>query len=146
MRTLQFMLSGFVSLAILVGCSSSQDVREEQSAPVQQPAPQIDTTAARTAPLNQSAGSSQPTIQPLMSFVVQVGAYKMPDNAERVAASARERFSRKVYTVRDKSTDTYKVMIGDFTTKDDARNFRDRIASEYPSDYKDAWVSELPQQ
>jgi cell division septation protein DedD len=77
-------------------------------------------------------------------FAVQVGAYKMQDNAERVAALARERFGKNVYTIPDRLSDLYKVMVGDFTVKDEARRFRDEMVQRFPSDYKDAWVSELP--
>jgi polyhydroxyalkanoate synthesis regulator phasin len=68
----------------------------------------------------------------------------MQDNAERVAALARERFGKNVYTIPDRLSDLYKVMVGDFTVKDEARRFRDEMVQRFPSDYKDAWVSELP--
>ena len=82
---------------------------------------------------------------PSGKFSVQVGAYKMPDNAERVANLAKERFGKTVYTMPDKDTDLYKVYIGDFAVKDDARRFRDEMVQKYPTDYIDAWVSENPQ-
>lgn len=78
------------------------------------------------------------------NYSIQLGAYKMPDNADRIGAFAKERFDMNVYTSYDETDKLYKVYLGDFETKDAARTFRDVIASKYPEDYKDAWVSEKP--
>jgi len=78
-------------------------------------------------------------------YAVQVGAYKMQDNADRVAELAKERFGKQVYTYPDKTSGLFKVMVGNFITKDEARRFRDEMAQRFPSDYKDAWVSENTQ-
>jgi cell division septation protein DedD len=78
-------------------------------------------------------------------FAVQVGAYKLQENADRVASLARERFGMNVVTVLDKVKSLYKVMVGNFITRDEARTFRDEMYQKFPSDYKDAWVSELSQ-
>ncbi len=84
----------------------------------------------------------QSTESPTGRYSVQLGAYKMPDNADRIASLARERFGLKVYSIYDKADNLYKVMVGDFAVKDDARAFRDRMVMQFPTDYKDAWVSE----
>ena len=78
-------------------------------------------------------------------FSVQVGAYKLADNADRIAALAKERFGRNVYTVHDRISDIVKVMVGDFMTKEEARSFRDDMAKQFPGDYRDAWVTEIGQ-
>ena len=39
----------------------------------------------------------------------------------------------------------FKVLVGNFAVKDDARRFRDEILQKYPAEYKDAWVTEIPQ-
>ncbi|MBI4810871.1 MAG: SPOR domain-containing protein, partial [Ignavibacteriales bacterium] len=88
---------------------------------------------------------SEQTTIPTGKFSVQIGAYKMPDNADRIASLAKERFNMNVYTNYDETDQLYKVMIGDFESKDSARSFRDAMATKYPDDYKDAWVSENPQ-
>jgi cell division protein FtsN len=84
--------------------------------------------------------------KPSGKYAVQIGAYKMADNAERVAALAKERFGKSVITIPDKVNALYKVMIGSFVTKEDARAFRDEITQKFPIDYKDAWVAEIPEQ
>jgi len=86
--------------------------------------------------------ASVPRGMPTGKFSVQVGAYKMPDNADRIVALAKERFAKSVYIYQDNLDNLYKVLIGDFSSKDEARRFRDEMAQQFPADYKDAWVSE----
>ena len=100
--------------------------------------PTYDTTTP--PPMPASAGE-----MPKGNCSIQLGAYKMPDNADRIIALAKQRFNQPVYLFLDKSDMLYKVMMGDFPTKDAARSFRDAIAQQYPNDYKDAWVWEKPQ-
>ena len=76
-------------------------------------------------------------------FTVQLGAYQSEDAAREIATVAGSRFVRKLYTVYDAIDRLYKVMLGMFDTKDQAREFRDTIVRQYTEDYRDAWVSEL---
>jgi cell division septation protein DedD len=85
---------------------------------------------------------TQPT--PTGNFSVQVGAFSDADKAQRAAALARERFTNNVYRFYIKETALFKVLVGDFMTKDEARRFRDHIARQFPDDYKDAWVAPIP--
>ncbi len=79
-------------------------------------------------------------------YTVQLGAYTTPENAVKVADVAKERFNLLVYTFHDKTDNLYKVFMGDFLIKDDARNYRDDMVRRYPGEYNDAWVSEHPPQ
>ncbi len=161
MRVQYFMAVGLAVIltAFLAGCGSSKPASETQSS---QPSPQItgqtpaaeqkpsvridtvDVSTQNTRQGNQAPGVSPSTL-PAGKFTVQVGAYKMQDNAERIASLAKERFSRGVSVVYDATTNLYKVMVGSFDVKDDARQFRDQMVQQYPVDYKDAWVSDLTQ-
>ncbi len=141
-------------ILLLMGCSSSKQASTtgEVAAPPQteKAAPPVDTLTVDTRNAEKPAYESRTPpstapVPPAGKFTVQVGAYKMPDNADRIASLAKERFARPVYTILDKADNLFKVMIGDFLTKDDARRFRDDMVQKYPSDYKDAWVSENPQ-
>ena len=148
-----FLITAVLSL---IGCSSSKESSENQKAttqkeaekaPPQSPdvAPKVDTVTVDRQDTQRPVYDQKNTIPsptPTGRFTVQVGAYKMPDNADRVASLARERFGRNVYTILDKADNLYKVMIGDFPTKDEARNFRDEMVQKFSSDYKGAWVSE----
>ena len=149
-----------VVMLMVIGCSSSEQTTQQQqptsspSSPTpsaqqqnkEQP-PNVDTInvdVQNTPKPNYQPKTSEPIV-PAEKFTVQIGAYKMAESAERIAALAKERFGKNVYTIPDKIKDVYKVMVGDFSVKDEARRFRDEMVQQYPSDYKDAWVSELPQ-
>jgi len=154
----------FVSFLTLLGCSSSKQTEmpppppsEERPSviiPPQAPAStvekKVDTLKVDVKNTQKPAYEEKETplpvanVMPTGNFSVQIGAYKMPDNADRIASLAKERFNLKVYIIVDRADNLYKVMIGDFNTKDEARNFRDEMASKFPGDYKDAWVSENP--
>lgn len=152
-----------VSMVVVAfaGCSSSDQSggqQESQAAPPMQTAtPSGEEVTKRSDTLNvnvqntqrpaynqQSPSGTQP---PAASgkYSVQIGAYKQAENADRIASLARERFGKNVYTIPDKVNDLYKVMVDDFAIKDDARKFRDDMVQKFPNEYKDAWVSELPQ-
>jgi len=88
-------------------------------------------------------GTSAESDLPKGKFTVQLGAYQSEDAGRQIASRAQTRFSRRVYTVYDAADHLYKVMLGTFDTKDQAREFRDTIVRQYPDDYRDAWVSEL---
>ena len=153
----------FCSLLVF-GCSSSQQSSQKeggtetpsaQKPPEQTPpsppvtvAPKVDTVSVNKETTPKPTYEPKPTSShslPSGKFSVQIGAYKMPDNADRIASLAKERFGKNVYSMIDKIDNLYKVMIGDFTTKDEARSFRDEMVQKFPSDYKDAWVSENSQ-
>lgn len=164
MNTIKISIVGFLVVAGLLwsGCASSSGTSEDkqdQSTPstVQKPGDQPaqgaqQTTGRKADTLDVTSQNAQrPPYQstPPQSiegaFAVQVGAYKMQDNADRVASLARERFGKNVVTILDNIKNLYKVMVGNFVTRDEARKFRDEMYQKYPSDYKDAWVSELTQ-
>ncbi|MDI6765296.1 MAG: SPOR domain-containing protein [Bacteroidota bacterium] len=151
MRHLQHLiLSILISTAsILNGCSSSEEATEDRETPptggtnVLQKVDTLKVDIQNTQKPNyQSKTSSSDLKRPRGMYSVQIGAHKMPDNADRIAAIAKERYNINVYTIHDKNDNLYKVMIGDFNTKEEARNFRDEIVRQFPDDYKDAWVSE----
>jgi cell division septation protein DedD len=165
-RVQLFLLASMLGAALVVlGCSSSsQSTKEgqEEASPAPQQAketppaaqqesvpPKVDTVnvdVQNTTRPTYEQKSVEPSAATLRGrYSVQVGAYKMADNADRVASLAKERFSRNVYTILDPTDGMYKVRVGDFTEKDDARRFRDEMAQQFPSDYNDAWVAENPQ-
>lgn len=153
------LLMVFAALAA-AGCAASSDQSDKTTSapPPAVPKPGSGAAAAKTDTVSVAVQKAQkpsyestdpvkttlPTSS-IIKFCVQVGAYKLRDNADVVAATAKSRFAKNVYTILDAATGLYKVMVGDFTAKDDARMFRDRMVQQYPGDYKDAWVSELAQ-
>ena len=160
MKSFCFLLNVIAAGVMCAGCSSgssygNNDTQPAASAPLsgaaEKPSQSLQTKSdtlnvnAQNSPKPVYDSRPQKKAEPAGKYSVQVGAYKMADNAERIASLARERFGKSVYTLPDKSTDLYKVMVGDFMVKDDARRFRDDMVQKYPGDYKDAWVCEVPQ-
>jgi hypothetical protein len=91
----------------------------------------------------QTEAAADSTVLPLNKFTVQVGAYQSRQSADRTAGLAGDRFTRNIYTFYDAEGNFFKVFIGVFDSKEEARRFRDRMAQQYPQDYRDAWVAEL---
>lgn len=160
MRHLQhFILSLLISFSCtIIGCSSSEETTENRETSsttetkkqtgmnVSQKAETLDVDIQKTQKSQYQTKTPQSDLKrPIGTYSVQIGANKMPDNADRIAAIAKERYNINVYTIYDKNDNLYKVMIGDFKTKEEARNFRDEMVKQFPNDYKDAWVSENKQ-
>src|SRR5262245_48050050 len=68
---------------------------------------------------------------------VQIHAFPTMASAEAAAAKARQRFTEPVYV--EYQAPMYKVRVGDFLTKDDARHMVNRAKAE---NYTQAWVVE----
>lgn len=145
-----------LGITLLIGCSSSEETSTTTDSagqavgnPVTPPKEIMDSSTKNVTPepkkipeSSQDVPKTELTI-PYGKFAVQVGAYSMLDNAEPIASSAKNRFGKNVYTIHDKVSNLFKVMVGDFTTKDEARLFRDRMVQQYPGEYNDAWVAEF---
>ncbi len=157
---------------VFFGCSPTEETAEKanqgnpppatpQQQPVQpSPAKQIQPTTTDTVSVatqvtgKQTAAPDSVAVDstslhpaspsPTGNFAVQIGAFSVPDKAGVIASLAKARFHKNVYTLQAKDTGLYKVMVGDFMTKDDARKFRDQMAQQFPDDYKDAWVAPIP--
>jgi hypothetical protein len=115
---------------VLAGCAASSDHDGGSGAPGQQLRPGTST-------------EQQVPELPRGKFTVQLGAFQSQEGAATVASVAKTRFSKEVYTILDDRDGLFKVMLGAFDTKDLARAFRDAIVTQYPQEYRDAWVSEL---
>jgi len=121
-----------VALSLATGCSGSSGSSDGQGTAGN---PRT-TTAADT-------GFAREPDFPPGKFTVQLGAYQSEDAARKISTLAGSRFSRQIFTVYDAVDGLYKVMLGMFDTKDQARDFRDMIVRQYAGDYRDAWVSDL---
>ena len=160
MEKLIFVLC-FISALVLYGCASSEESTEKKETPppvVQKPSDQAPSpqpeiaTKVDTVHVVNVQTSPKPSYEPTPTnepaagnFAVQIGAFKMQESAERAAVLAKERFGKDVTTLPDKLNNLFKVLVGSFTMKDDARKFRDEILQKFPAEYKDAWVTEITQ-
>ena len=125
-----FPVGVIAALLIVPGCAVTESTSSE-------PAPSVVTeNTGRT-------NTADTTVLPPNKFTVQVGAFQSTGSADRTADLAGDRYTRSIYTFFDETGGFYKVYIGIFNTKEEARRFRDRMAQQYPGDYRDAWVAEL---
>ncbi len=155
MKHLQhFILSLLICFACTFICCSSSEETKKQSDQTQTKQganvlPEVDSLKVDIQNTQKSQYQSKTPQsdlkRPFGAYSVQIAAHKMPDNADRIADLAKERYNINIYTIYDKNDNLYKVMIGDFNTKEEARNFRDEMVKQFPNDYKDAWVSENKQ-
>jgi cell division protein FtsN len=76
-------------------------------------------------------------------FMVQIGAFKDPRNANRVQLLARERFRLPVVNDYHAEYGLYQIRIGFFETREAAMEFRRRMQREHPREYADCWVVHL---
>jgi cell division septation protein DedD len=115
-----------------------------------QPTPVMDTpvvteTAAAMPASSTNTGTAAQTVPSSVpdskSFIpgwrVQIHAFPTMANAEAAAAKARQHFTEPVYV--EYQAPMYKVRVGDFLTKDDARLMVNRAKAE---NYTQAWVVE----
>ena len=170
MKRIQLLL---IVLSIIVafmisGCASSGDTMEKKETPPAEPSqtpPQqkiSEPTAQPQSPVPSKTDtvhvvnvqtSPKPAYEPAPAeippaagnFAIQIGAYKLQESADRAAALAKERFGKSTATITDKATNLLKVLVGNFVSKDEARNFRDELIQKFPGEYQDAWVTEIPQ-
>jgi hypothetical protein len=124
-------LGALAATLLLAGCAGSSEGSGGGSA-TPAPAERPGTPAERLVP-----------DFPPGKFTVQLGAFQSEEGAAAAAALAKSRFSREVYAIFDGSDRLYKVMLGAFDTKEQARSFRDTIVRQFPEEYRDAWVSAL---
>jgi len=115
---------------------------ESQSGPLLD-TPVVTETAAAMTP--SSGATATPAVQTTApdskSFVpgwrVQLNAFPAMASAEAAAAKARQHFTESVYV--EYQAPYYKVRLGDFLTKEDARHMVNRAKAE---NYAQAWVVE----
>jgi cell division septation protein DedD len=76
--------------------------------------------------------------------MVQIGAFKDPHLATAVQSTARQRYHMPVLNDYNIQVGLYQIRLGFFETRSSAQAFRRKMVQEYPADYKDSWVVQLP--
>jgi cell division septation protein DedD len=137
-------------LFTLWGCSSSQEASEATSSSTEADREarqslgfetRVDTV--KTESEGTQAKAAETAQEQGVRFMIQIGAYKDARNASRIQGIARERYHLPVLNDYNMLLGLYQIRIGVFETREQATMFRQRIQSEYPSEYKDAWIVQL---
>lgn len=154
-RDLIPMLTGFmIGAHALNGCASTEARRDDGTADREvvhqrQGTTEDSTRAPETPPGEGTAEHHAVPYTPAVTgmYTVQIGAYHDRDGAERIAAIAGERLgSSSVYLLEDPGRQMFRICVGRFHTKEEAREFRDDLIRRFPGEYRDAWINAFPQE
>ncbi len=107
---------------------------------------QEDTIEAQVVTRNQGASHSKAPPQRSKKkkyYSVQIGAFKILNNADRAQKIAKQRYKTPIYHFYDKAIKMYRVTVGNFSKIKDAFVFLKTVQSKHPKEYKDAWVAEM---
>ncbi|MFN0157045.1 MAG: SPOR domain-containing protein [Bacteroidota bacterium] len=145
----------YVLVALIPACGPIEEAQQDTPPPpivyeqpvVKPPDPALsfqtstDTViTTNTPPAIQPADSSLPAE---IRFMIQIGAYKDPQNASKIQTLARERYRLPVFNDYNSSVAMYQIRIGFFESREAAYKFMQKMVSNFPNDYKDAWVVQL---
>lgn len=144
-------LTACIFALIFSGCKTSEKSSDSQqgntgTSDTERISAEVKNRADSIAARAQAESRILPPPKVSGKYAVQIGAYTTPENALKTADLAKERFNILIYSFHDKTDNLYKVFLGDFLIKDEARNYRDDMVRGYPGEYNDAWVSEHPVQ
>ncbi len=138
---------------VLVGCGSTEEAAQTPAPPPPpvpaaqevRPKPDFETRTDTVAAVRRTSGArANPSHHtPQIRFMVQIGAFKDPENASRVQTLARERYHLPVVNDYHTKLALYQIRIGFFETRSEADVFRARMKQEHPTEYSDSWVVQL---
>jgi cell division septation protein DedD len=153
-KTFVFLIAVVWISIIITGCSASKP--EERRGEVTQEKPAIENVAVQKKDTVQPVPVKAPdapvkveTVEPVkqdqtqainnVSYTVQLGAFKEISNVEKFEKIIKSKFTYPIKTEPDTKSNTYKVTVGKFDTKEEAYKLRDYCVQQ---GYKDAWVTE----
>lgn len=150
MRTQHF--THLVMILILAGCGSSSDAdREWMNIPPMDTTVHARKTTFETRTDTIDAEGAQPKTQTSpataasaeLRFTVQIGSFTDAKNASLAQATARRRYQLPVVNDYDAQRRRYQIRIGFFESKEAASAFCAKLQSDFPQEYKDAWVAQI---
>lgn len=142
----------FLILVFVGGCSSSPESQGIPPTPpvapvVQQTTPQMEfetrTDTIHTVRSNPGEVVQTENTEPLIRYMVQIGAFRDAHNASRVQMNARERYHVPVVNDYEVTRGLYQIRLGFFESVESAQAFCARLQREHPGEYKDSWVVQL---
>jgi cell division septation protein DedD len=122
---------------------SSEDAAAtaEAASPVLETPQVTESQPSSTAAVSSAGASSPPDVPSAKVYMpgwrVQLNAFLSMANAEAFAGKARQHFTEPVYV--EYEPPLYKVRVGDFLSREDARHMANRAKAE---DFEKAWVVE----
>lgn len=134
----------------MLGCGSSEESRQDMVDTTgvgiwRAPGVKFETKTDTVNSVHRSGWSEAGTgeHEGQVRFMVQVGAFKDPQNASRLQELTRARYGVPVVNDFNIQYGLYQIRIGFFETWDEADAFRRRLRSEHKNDYSDCWIVQL---
>jgi cell division septation protein DedD len=143
-------ISAFFIVLAFVGCGSSEQADRDWLGTQ----PQDTTTQERTSfeirtDTVTTQGPRQPAQPPSqfnsapVRFMVQIGSFTNVQNASEVQLLARQRYALPVVNDYNAARRRYQIRIGFFETQEDAGEFLQKLRTDFPQEYNDAWVVQI---
>lgn len=137
----------FIVTILLAGCGTAGDVEKDwQNSPADTAAQTPKTTFETRTDTVTTVGTQQqpkPSAQynsAPVRFMVQIGSFKKVRFASVAQTLARERYKLPVVNDYNAARRRYQIRIGFFETEHDAKEFLLKLRTDYPQEYKNAWV------
>ena len=102
-----------------------------------------DSAKVQPAPVIVPAESQIPIQDKKMCFALQIGAFQQEVNASRIAEIFKKRSDKHINQFYDASVKLYRVLVGSFSTKEEANAFQAQLKKEFPKEYPESWVAEV---
>ena len=138
---------------LCAGCGTTEEVppapppasvpapaKQEEQAPIRF---ETKTDTVNTVGTADHAEPATDSRTPQIRFMVQIGAYKDPQNANTVQVTARDRYHLPVLNDYHTVLGLYQIRIGFFESREAAQDFLGKMQHDYPTDYKDSWIVQL---
>jgi hypothetical protein len=140
--------TAIIGCYLLAGCGSTQEVdtgwlESDTTSQRQTTLFETRTDTVATVGAKHVTESSSPYNSSLVRFMVQIGAFRDPLFASTVQATARLRYKLPVVNDYNAGRRLYQIRIGFFEAEEAARAFIAQLRTEYPHDYKDAWIVQI---
>jgi cell division septation protein DedD len=101
------------------------------------------TDTVTTEGTKQRAESSSLFNSAQVRFMVQIGSFTDATNASNVQLTARQRYQLPVVNDYNAARRRYQIRIGFFEMEDTANEFLLKLRTDFPQDYRDAWVVQI---
>lgn len=76
------------------------------------------------------------------NFSIQIGAFNQKENAIQLTYTAKQQLKINVYNIYDEKLNIYRVLVGNFSSKDSAHSYHKQLIDNFP-EYQDSWIVDL---
>jgi len=129
--------------ATLVERKEQGFVTQSDTIEVQVVSQKPDSAKVQAAPVVVPTESKAPVQGKKKFFALQIGAFQQEANANRIAEIFKKRSDKRIDQFYDASVKLYRVLVGSFSTKEEANAFQAQLKKDFPKEYPESWVAEV---